>query len=155
MFINSFNIQKENKTKIIAEEISKICKKGDVLAISGSMGVGKTTFIKYFIQKITKAKSVPSPSYNIILPYESKHSTIFHMDAWRLKNHNEALSLGITEMFDDAIFLIEWAEKIRLLLPNNCLSLIIKNIDNNKFLKIVGNEVWSKRLKNIKKYEEH
>ena len=155
MFINSFNIQKENKTKIIAEEISKICKKGDVLAISGSMGVGKTTFIKYFIQKITKAKSVPSPSYNIILPYESKHSTIFHMDAWRLKNHNEALSLGITEMFDDAIFLIEWAEKIKLLLPNNCLSLIIKNIDNKKFLKIVGNEVWGKRLKNIKKYEEH
>ena len=155
MFINNFNIQEENRTKIIAEEISKICKKGDVLAISGSMGVGKTTFIKYFIQKITKAKSVPSPSYNIILPYESKHSTIFHMDAWRLKNHNEALSLGITEMFDDAIFLIEWAEKIKLLLPNNCLSLIIKNIDNKKFLKIVGNEVWGKRLKNIKKYEEH
>ena len=49
MFIKNFNIQEENKTKIIAEEISKICKKGDVLAISGSMGVGKTTFIKYFI----------------------------------------------------------------------------------------------------------
>ena len=58
MFINSFNIQKENKTKIIAEEISKICKKGDVLAISGSMGVGKTTFIKYFIKKISKLKYI-------------------------------------------------------------------------------------------------
>ena len=155
MFINNFNIQEENKTKIIAEEISKICKKGDVLGISGSMGVGKTTFIKYFIQKITKAKSVPSPSYNIILPYESEHSTIFHMDAWRLKNHNEALSLGITEMFDDAIFLIEWAEKIKVILPNNCLNLIIKNINNKKFLEIGGNEVWKKRLKNIKNYEEH
>ena len=155
MFINSFNIQKENKTKIIAEEISKICDKGDVLAISGSMGIGKTTFIKYFIQKISKAKSVPSPSYNIILPYEAKISTIFHMDAWRLKNHNEALSLGITEMFDDAIFLIEWAEKIKVILPNNCLNLIIKNINNKKFLEIGGNEVWKKRLKNIKNYEEH
>ena len=155
MFIKSFNIQEENKTKIIAEEFSKICKKGDVLAISGSMGVGKTTFIKYFIQNISKAGSVPSPSYNIILPYKSKNSNIFHMDAWRLKNHNEALSLGITEMFEDAIFLIEWAEKIKLLLPNNCLSLIIKNIDNKKFLEIVGNEVWNKRLKNIKNYEEH
>ena len=155
MFINNFNIQEENRTKIIAEEISKICKKGDVLAISGSMGVGKTTFIKYFIQKISKAKSVPSPSYNIMLPYKAKASNIFHMDAWRLKNHNEALSLGITEMFDDAIFLIEWAERIKLLLPNNCLSLIIKNIDNKKFLEIVGNEVWNKRLKNIKNYEEH
>ena len=155
MLINRFNIQEENKTKIIAEEISKICKKGDVLAISGSMGVGKTTFIKYFIKKMTKAESVPSPSYNIILPYESKHSTIFHMDAWRLKNHNEALSLGITEMFEDAIFLIEWAEKIKVILPNNCLNLIIKNIGNKKFIDIEGNEVWNKRLKNIKNYEEH
>ena len=155
MFINSFNIQKENKTKIIAEEISKICKKGDVLAISGIMGVGKTTFIKYFIQKISKAKSVPSPSYNIILPYESEVSTIFHMDAWRLKSHNEALSLGITEMFEDAIFLIEWAEKIKVILPNNCLKLIIKNINNKKFIEIEGNEVWNKRLKYIKNYEEN
>ena len=155
MFINNFNIQEENKTKIIAEEISKICKKGDVLAISGNMGVGKTTFVKYFIQKISKAKSVPSPSYNIILPYESKHSTIFHMDAWRLQNHNEALSLGINEMFDDAIFLIEWAEKIKVILPNNCLNLLIKNNKNNKFLEIEGDESWNKRLKNIKNYEKH
>ena len=155
MFINNFNIQEENKTKIIAEEISKICKKGDVLAISGSMGVGKTTFIKYFIQKITKAKSVPSPSYNIILPYESKRSTIFHMDAWRLKSHNEALSLGITEMFDDAIFLIEWAEKIKVILPADCLKLFIKNIKNRKCIEIEGNELWNKRFKNIKNYEKH
>jgi tRNA threonylcarbamoyladenosine biosynthesis protein TsaE len=154
MFIKNFNIQKENKTKIIAEEISKICAKGDVLAISGSMGVGKTTFIKYFIQKISKAKSVPSPSYNIILPYVSSFSNIFHMDAWRLQNHNEALSLGITEMFDEAIFLIEWAEKIKAILPNNYLKLVIKNINNKKFLEIEGDEVWNKRLKNIKKYEE-
>ena len=155
MIINNFNIKEENETRIIAEEISKICKKGDVLAISGNMGVGKTTFIKYFIQKITKAKSVPSPSYNIILPYESRHSTIFHMDAWRLKNYNEALSLGITEMFDNAIFLIEWAEKIKVILPNDCLKLLIKNIKNKRFIEIEGNEAWKKRFKNIKNYEKH
>ena len=155
MFINSFNIQEENKTKSIAEEISKICEKGDILAISGNMGVGKTTFIKYFIQNISKVKSVPSPSYNIILSYESRVSTIFHMDAWRLKNHHEALSLGITEMFDDAIFLIEWAEKIKVILPNNCLNILIKNINNKKFLEIEGNETWKKRLKKIKNYEKY
>ena len=155
MLINNFNIQEENKTKIIAEKISKICKKGDVLAISGSMGIGKTTFIKYFIQKFSKAKNVPSPSYNIILPYEAKHSTIFHMDAWRLKNHNEALSLGITEMFDGAIFLIEWAEKIKEILPNDCLKILIKDIKNKKYLAIEGNELWNKRFINIKNYEKH
>ena len=153
MFSINFNIQEENKTKIIAQEISKICKKGDVLAISGSMGIGKTTFVRYFIRKISKAKSVPSPTYNIILPYETKYFTIYHMDAWRLKNYNEALSLGITEKFDDAIFLIEWAEKIKVILPNNCLRLLIKRIKDKKFLKIQGNEAWKNRLKKIKKYE--
>ena len=155
MLINKFNIHEENKTKLIAQEISKICKKGDVLAISGSMGSGKSTFIRYFIRKISNAKSVPSPTYNIILPYETKHFVIYHMDVWRLKNHNEALSLGITEMFDNAIFLIEWAEKIKLILPDDCLKLLIKNIKNKKFIEIEGNQAWSKRFKNIKNYEKH
>jgi len=155
MFIYNFNIQQENKTKIIAQEISKICKKGDILAVSGGMGAGKTTFIRYFIKKISKAKNVPSPSYNIILPYESKHSIIYHMDAWRLKSHDEALSLGITEIFNDAIFLIEWAEKIKVILPDNCLNILIKNINNKKFLEIEGNETWKKRLKKIKNYEKY
>ena len=119
------------------------------------MGSGKTTFIKYFIQKISKAKSVPSPSYNIILPYESKHSTIYHMDVWRLKSYDEALSLGITEIFDDSIFLIEWAEKIKAILPNNCLNLSIKDINDKKFLEIKGNIIWKNRLKKIGSNEEY
>ena len=58
-------------------------------------------------------------------------------------------------MFDDAIFLIEWAEKIKAILPNNTLNLIIKNINNKKFLEIKGNEIWNKRFKNIKNYAKH
>ena len=155
MIINNFNIHKENKTKIIAQEISQICKKGDILALSGNMGSGKTTFIKYFIQEITKVKSVPSPSYNIILPYETEHSMIYHMDVWRLKNHHEALALGITEMFEKAIFLIEWAEKIKKILPNNCLNLSIKNIQDQRFLEIEGNKAWKKRFKKINNHAEN
>ncbi len=155
MFIINFNIQEEKKTKVIAQEISKICKKGDVLAISGSMGIGKTTFVRYFIKNISKAQSVPSPTYNIMLPYETKYSTIYHMDAWRLKSYNDALSLGIVEKFDDAIFLIEWAEKIKVILPNNCLKLSIKNKNDKKFLEIKGNEAWQNRLKNIRNYEKN
>ena len=155
MLINKFNIHEENKTRSIAQEISQICKKGDVLAISGSMGSGKSTFIRYFIKKISNAKSVPSPTYNIILPYETKHFVIYHMDVWRLKSHSEALSLGITEMFDNSVFLIEWAEKIKMILPNNSLMLSIKNKNNQKWLEIKGNEVWEKRLKNINKYEKY
>ena len=60
-----------------------------------------------------------------------------------------------TKLFDDAIFLIEWAEKIKVILPNNCLNLLIKNNKNNNFLEIEGDESWKKRFKNIKNYEKY
>ena len=154
MLINTFNIHEETKTKVIAQQLSKISKKGDIFGITGDMGSGKTTFIRYFIQRISKVSNVPSPSYNIILPYDCNKSKIYHMDAWRLKNYNEALSLGITEMFDDSIFLIEWAEKIKIILPNNYLSLSIKNIKNKKVLKLEGNKKWRIRLKNLLNYDK-
>ena len=154
MLINTFNIHEETKTKLIAQQLSKISKKGDIFGITGDMGSGKTTFIRYFIQRISKVSNVPSPSYNIILPYDCNKSKIYHMDAWRLKNYNEALSLGITEMFDDSIFLIEWAEKIKIILPNNYLSLSIKNIKNKKVLKLEGNKKWRIRLKNLLNYDK-
>ena len=152
MLINTFNIHEETKTKVIARQLSKISKKGDVFGITGEMGSGKTTFIKYFIQRIAKVSNVPSPSYNIILPYDCNKSKIYHMDAWRLKNYNEALSLGISEMFDESIFLIEWAEKIKTILPNNYLKLSIKDIKNKKVLKLEGNEEWEIRLQKLNNY---
>ena len=154
MLINTFNIHEESKTKVIAQQLSKISKKGDVFGITGKMGSGKTTFIRYFIQGISKVSNVPSPSYNIILPYDCNKSKVYHMDAWRLKNYNEALSLGITEMYDDSIFLIEWAEKIKTILPNNYLKLSIKNIENKKILKLEGDEKWKIRLKKLPNYDK-
>ena len=155
MLIDTFNIHEEKKTKAIAQQLSKVSKKGDVFGITGNMGSGKTTFIRYFIQKISKVRNVPSPSYNIILPYDCNKSKVYHMDAWRLKNYNEALSLGITEMFDDSIFLIEWAEKIKTILPNNYLKLSIKNIKNKKVLKLEGDEKWKIRLKKLYDYDKY
>ena len=154
MLINTFNIHEESKTKVIAQQLSKISKKGDVFGITGKMGSGKTTFIRYFIQGISKVNNVPSPSYNIILPYDCNKSKVYHMDAWRLKNYNEALSLGITEMYDDSIFLIEWAEKIKTILPNNYLKLSIKNIKNKKILELEGDEKWKIRLKRLPNYDK-
>ena len=155
MLINTFNIHEEIKTKVIAQQISNISKKGDVFGITGRMGSGKTTFIRYFIQGISKVNNVPSPSYNIILPYDCNKSKVYHMDAWRLKNYNEALSLGITEMYDDSIFLIEWTEKIKTILPNNYLKLSIKNIKNKKVLELEGDEKWKIRLQKLPNYDKN
>ena len=147
MIIGIINIQSEQKTKLIAEELYKICRAGDLIALSGELGSGKSTFAKYFIKKATNVKSVPSPTYNLILPYKTKLSTIYHMDAWRINDESEAASLGITEMFESSIFIIEWADKIKNLIPENCLTLIINTKENLRELIFKGNSNWQKRLK--------
>ena len=147
MVIGIINIKSEKKTKFIAEELYKICKTGDLIALSGELGSGKTTFAKYFIKKATNVKSVPSPTYNLMLPYKTNFSTIYHMDAWRIKNEEEAMSLGITEMFESSIFIIEWADKIKSLIPENCLTLIINTKENLRKLIFKGNLNWKNRLK--------
>ena len=149
MLINAFNIQKEINTKCIAENISNICYHGDVIAISGELGSGKSTFAKYFIKNLVQTKSVPSPSYNILLTYNSKDKTICHMDAWRLKNESEVFNLGITEMFEKSIFIIECAEKIKTLIPSNALKLLIKREKNKRILLIEGNVDWKKSLEKL------
>ena len=146
MFLIFIDIKKKSKTKYIAEELSKICNKGDVLTLSGEIGAGKTTFIRYFIKKMSNTSNVPSPTYNLMLPYESSKSIIYHMDAWRIKNYKEIISLGVSEMFENSIFLIEWAEKISKVLPKNCLRLHIENKDDTRVLRLDGNSAWKKRL---------
>ena len=71
------------------------------------------------------------------------------MDAWRLKNENEVFNLGITEMFEKSIFIIEWAEKIKTLIPSNALKLSIKREKNKRILLIEGNVGWQKRLEKL------
>ena len=149
MIIGIIDIQYEKKTKFIAEELYHICRKGDLIALSGELGSGKTTFAKYFIKKAIKVKTVPSPTYNILLSYETEKATICHMDAWRIKNENEAISLGISDMFDSSIFIIEWAEKIKNITPDNCLTLIINTKNNLRELIFKGNNKWKSRLENF------
>ncbi len=147
MVIGTINIKSERKTKLVAEELYNICKTGDLIALSGELGSGKTTFAKYFIKKATNVKRVPSPTYNLLLSYEAKKSTIYHMDAWRINDENEAVSLGITEMFESSIFIIEWADKIRNIIPEDCLTLKINTHKNLRELIFKGNTNWKNRLK--------
>ena len=68
------------------------------------------------------------------------------MDAWRIKDQDEAASLGITEMFENSIFIIEWADKIKNLIPESCLTLIINTKENLRELIFKGNTNWKNRL---------
>ena len=125
------NISKEKDTKLVAEKLCKLINVGDFILLTGNLGVGKTTFIKYFIntlQRINRQKisEVPSPTFNITNEYQIKKISIKHYDLYRIKNQKELNNLGIQENLKKQITLIEWPEIVKKLKIKNSISLIFK-----------------------------
>ena len=153
MYLYKARLNSIQKTKSIADYLFKLSKKGDIFALYGDIGVGKTTFVRHFINRATKIDCIPSPSYNIYFKYESKKATIYHMDAWRIENDLEIFNLGVLDFFQDSIFLIEWANKIDAHLPVSKLSITLEYSKNLRTISFHGNAIWKKRLgKNFKRY---
>lgn len=80
---------------------------------------GKSTFSRFFIQNLSDAQEVPSPTFTLVQSYEGNDFEIYHYDMYRLKSPEEAYELGIEESFYNGVNLIEWPEKIGYLLPKN------------------------------------
>ena len=153
MYLYKSTLNSVNQTKDIANYLYKLSKKGDVLALYGDIGVGKTTFIRYFINSANKTEYVPSPSYNIYFEYYSKKAAIYHMDAWRIENDLEILNLGVLDFFKDSIFLIEWADKVDSFLPTSKLKITLEYRKNLRTISFHGDANWKKRLNNdFKRY---
>ena len=125
------NISKEKDTKLVAERLCRLINVGDFILLTGNLGVGKTTFIKYIInslQRINRQEisEVPSPTFNITNEYQIKKILIKHYDLYRIKNESELINLGIQENLKKQITLVEWPEIIKKLKIKNSISLIFK-----------------------------
>ena len=140
------NISKEKDTKIVAERLCKLLNLGDLILLTGNLGVGKTTFIKYTInslQRINKQRisEVPSPTFNITNEYQIKKILIKHYDLYRIKNEKELNNLAIQENLKKQITLVEWPEIVKKLKIKNSISLIFKYNKNftERYLTIISN----------------
>ena len=139
------NISKEKDTKLIAERLCKHINLGDFILLTGNLGVGKTTFIKYIInslQRINRQKlsEVPSPTFNITNEYQIKKILIKHFDLYRIKNEKELNNLGIQENLKNQITLVEWPEIAKKLNIKNSIRLIFKYNKNytERYLTIIS-----------------
>ncbi len=140
------NISKEKDTKLVAERLCKLINLGDLILLSGNLGVGKTTFIKYiinFLQRINRQEisEVPSPTFNITNEYHIKKILIKHYDLYRIKNVKELNNLGIQENLKKQITLVEWPKIVKKLKIKNSITLIFKynNDYTERYLTIISN----------------
>jgi tRNA threonylcarbamoyladenosine biosynthesis protein TsaE len=115
----------EAATGRLAARIAAVATRGDVLALEGPLGAGKTVFARGFIRALTTPdEEVPSPSFTLVQLYESAAGPIHHFDLYRIEAADELLELGIEETFADGITLIEWPERARSLRNERWLTVV-------------------------------
>lgn len=117
------------ETKKLASEIAKKTKLGDVVALYGDLGSGKTTFTRYLVESLGLKNRVQSPTFVIARRY----GQVNHVDLYRLTSEKEVEDLGLKETLDDknSITIIEWPELAEKMLPEDAVRIYFEYVDEN------------------------
>lgn len=112
----------EQETFLFAKEFASKLKPGDVICLSGDLGVGKTIFTKGVCEFFGVEDVVNSPTFTIVNEYESSSGTVlYHFDMYRLEEPEELIEIGFDDYLNSgAVCLIEWPENIANCLPPHC-----------------------------------
>jgi tRNA threonylcarbamoyladenosine biosynthesis protein TsaE len=104
----------------LAAALAASARRGDIVTLSGGLGLGKTTFARAFIRARPGGADfaeVPSPTFTLVQVYDLPDCAVWHFDLYRLARAADAWELGIEEAFAEGISLIEWPERLGNLLP--------------------------------------
>lgn len=117
-----------------AKEFLLITKKYKVLAFSGDLGAGKTTFISSLCKLLNVSETISSPTYSIIQEYATqKDEVIFHIDLYRIKNEREAMDAGIEDCINsNEICMVEWPERALDIFPKNTVFAYFEILSENQ-----------------------
>ena len=107
-----------DETIALGRTVAATLLRGDVLALCGDLGAGKTHFVKGVAAGLGASASVTSPTFTLIHEYPGGRLPLYHFDFYRLEDEDEALKIGLDEYLDgDGACVIEWADKFPALLP--------------------------------------
>ncbi len=113
----------EQATLDLAAYIAPLLKPGDIICLYGDLGSGKTFFAKQLARELGVQDEVDSPSFVLFKEYHGGRHPLYHLDLYRLKSEKEFHDLGIFELLETGITLIEWPELAENLLPHHTLDL--------------------------------
>ncbi|MFH1822564.1 MAG: tRNA (adenosine(37)-N6)-threonylcarbamoyltransferase complex ATPase subunit type 1 TsaE [Patescibacteria group bacterium] len=132
----------ERETFNFAKKYAKKLKAGIVIGLIGELGAGKTVFVKGLATGLGIKKTITSPTFVIMKIYKTTRAKrtqitdLCHIDAYRLKSAKELQALGVEEYFyqPDTVTIIEWADRVKKILPKTAKFVRIKNKGKNKRL---------------------
>ena len=129
MIFDSFNPE---ETYNIGKDLGEKAQPGDVYLLFGDLGVGKTLFSQGFAKGLGIMEHVNSPTFTIVQEYTDGRLPFYHFDVYRIADEEEMEEIGFQDMiFGDGVCLIEWANLIQGILPDNCHEIRIEK-DNSR-----------------------
>ena len=146
MLKTSFICLNEQATVELAQKVAERAAVGDVFALYGTLGMGKSVFARAFIQKLTGAEEVPSPTFTLVQTYEAPAYEIYHYDLYRLKSPEEIFELDIEEAMYQGVCLIEWPEKMGGYLPRKAVRITIAPQESGRQISFEAAEDVLRRL---------
>ena len=128
-----FNSQSVDDTYYLARKFAQSISKGNVIALIGNLGTGKTTFTKGLAKALGILENVGSPTFKLVSEYVGTDSVLYHIDAYRLEGSKDFLNIGGEEYLttEDGITVIEWADIIGDILDNDVIQVKFARIQNN------------------------
>ena len=140
----TFTTHTPEETISLGEKIGNKLKKGDVIAMQGTLAAGKTTITKGIAKALGISDTITSPTFCLISEYYGK-MPLYHMDVYRLEGGEDFVNLGTADMiYGDGVSIIEWSEKIMDELPKRTIILrITPHDDGSRTIEI---ENWDVEL---------
>lgn len=146
----TFHSPSESATANLAAALAVISQRGDIFALFGTLGMGKSVFARSFIQSFLGNVEVPSPTFTLLQTYEATDFDIYHFDLYRLKNPDEIFEIGLEDALYSGVSLIEWPEMMGVYLPKDIFRIEITPEGQGRKITITaGSEEKAKRLESI------
>jgi tRNA threonylcarbamoyladenosine biosynthesis protein TsaE len=149
----TIDLPDEAATGRLAAALAARARKGDVIALSGPLGSGKTSFARAFIRsRGLDAEEVPSPTFMLVEVYDGDSAIpVWHFDLYRIGKPEEIRELGLDEALAEGICLIEWPERLGEFLPEDRLDLALAmgKHETARMARLSGSSSWQKRLEGL------
>ncbi|MCC6913132.1 MAG: tRNA (adenosine(37)-N6)-threonylcarbamoyltransferase complex ATPase subunit type 1 TsaE [Rhodospirillaceae bacterium] len=139
----------EDDTVALGTALAGIARAGDVIALNGPLGAGKTTLARGFITALTQVdEDVVSPTFTLVQVYDADAAPIWHFDLYRLSQVQDVLELGWDEALSGGISVVEWPERLGALLPKNRLDVMLSSHpgSNERRAALHGGAQWKDRI---------
>ncbi len=134
MTLTVYKTESELETLKLGEMLAKNAYAGEIITLDGDLGSGKTVFAKGFARGLGIDEPITSPTFTIVREYESGRLPLYHFDVYRIDSPDEMYEVGFDDyLFGNGVCIIEWAENIREILPENIVRISIKRSDTENF----------------------